>query len=360
VGGALYHLHTDHLGSATLTTDTGGNRVGELRYTPYGVTRYEWGSTPTDRRYTGQPWEGFGLYDYGARMYSPSLGRFISADPIVPEPRNPQDLNRYAYVRNNPLGYVDPTGHFSEEELLKHGVFYGPRQMAACQAEEFGCAEWYWVLRAAEEGDWIEAWWGFWRGFESGGMVKARGQFRVRQGMLLLILESGASYQVYYGGLRGLEKPEVTAHPMGLTLEKPGSVRVGGVESLRRHVRRIEGGEHPIYEGDYWEVSVGGYFGFGGHFSARVDRFGRIYAGLNVGLGGGRVGGSITQGHLLQDYDPDPAQLDRALGGFQVALQGGYYVGGSISATDLGPIPVQYGFATRGIALSFGYTWRVR
>ncbi len=112
VGGALYFLHGDHLGSATLTTDINGNRVGELRYTPYGVTRYEWGSTPTNRRYTGQSWEGFGLYDYGARMYSPSLGRWISADTIVPDPLNPQSLNRYSYVYNRPLVYIDRDGHF--------------------------------------------------------------------------------------------------------------------------------------------------------------------------------------------------------------------------------------------------------
>jgi hypothetical protein len=37
----LSFLHGDHLGSATLTTDIHGNRIGELRYTPYGVTRYE-------------------------------------------------------------------------------------------------------------------------------------------------------------------------------------------------------------------------------------------------------------------------------------------------------------------------------
>jgi RHS repeat-associated protein len=111
VGGALYFLHGDHLGSATLATDAGGSRVGELRYTPYGVTRYEWGSTPTNRRYTGQPWEGIGLYDYGARMYSPSLGRWISADTIVPDTLNPQSLNRYAYVYNRPLVYIDREGH---------------------------------------------------------------------------------------------------------------------------------------------------------------------------------------------------------------------------------------------------------
>ena len=48
---------------------------------------------------------------YGARFYSPRLGRFIQPDTIVPEPGNPQALNRYAYVNNNPLRYTDPTGH---------------------------------------------------------------------------------------------------------------------------------------------------------------------------------------------------------------------------------------------------------
>jgi hypothetical protein len=77
-------------------------------------------------------------------------------------------------------------------------------------------------------------------------------------------------------------------------------------------------------------------------------------------LGGGKWGFSIAQGHLVQDYDPDPAQLDRVLGGWQVAIQGGYYAGGSISAVDFGPIPVQYGFTWPGWAFSLGYAWRVR
>jgi RHS repeat-associated protein len=68
---------------------------------------------PTDHRFTGQRWEqGLGLYDYNARWYHPALGRFVSADTFVLNPNDPQSLNRYAYVRGNPLRYVDPTGHF--------------------------------------------------------------------------------------------------------------------------------------------------------------------------------------------------------------------------------------------------------
>jgi hypothetical protein len=46
----------------------------------------------------------------GARWYDPSIGRFVQPDTIIPDLYNPQDLNRYAYVRNNPLRYTDPSG----------------------------------------------------------------------------------------------------------------------------------------------------------------------------------------------------------------------------------------------------------
>ena len=53
------------------------------------------------------------MYFYNARYYDGTLGRFLSADTIVPSPANPQSLNRYAYTLNNPLRYTDPTGHIA-------------------------------------------------------------------------------------------------------------------------------------------------------------------------------------------------------------------------------------------------------
>jgi RHS repeat-associated protein len=52
-----------------------------------------------------------GLVYMNARYYDPEIGRFLSPDTIVPDALNPQSLNRYSYVANNPLSNVDPTGH---------------------------------------------------------------------------------------------------------------------------------------------------------------------------------------------------------------------------------------------------------
>jgi RHS repeat-associated protein len=53
--------------------------------------------------------EGFDLMFYNARWYDPSLGRFAQADTIVPG--GVQGLDRYAYVNNSPINYIDPSGH---------------------------------------------------------------------------------------------------------------------------------------------------------------------------------------------------------------------------------------------------------
>ncbi len=111
-GNAPSYLLGDHLGSTSITANSSGGKVAELRYHPWGGTRFTDGATPTARRFTGQVEDvAIGLYFYNARYYDPTLGRFLQADSIVPSPANPQSLNRYSYVLNSPLRYIDPTGH---------------------------------------------------------------------------------------------------------------------------------------------------------------------------------------------------------------------------------------------------------
>jgi RHS repeat-associated protein len=114
VGSTLYYMLKDHLGSASVLTNTSGSIVtsADVRYYPFGEARFSTTPMFTDKLFTGQrEITGLGIYHYGARFYSPKLGRFLSADTIVPGYANPQNLNRFSYVINNPLRYTDPSGH---------------------------------------------------------------------------------------------------------------------------------------------------------------------------------------------------------------------------------------------------------
>ncbi len=110
-GGVLTYMLTDHLGSTSLITNATGNVLSETRYSAWGEVRYQAGTMSTGYTYTGQysNTADFGLMYYNARWYDPALGRFAQADSIVPA--GVQGYDRYAYVRNNPLRYTDPSGH---------------------------------------------------------------------------------------------------------------------------------------------------------------------------------------------------------------------------------------------------------
>jgi len=121
----LYYTYTDHLGSVAAMSYSGGTyRANSLaRYDPFGNHRTlpGWSINPgiSDRGFTGHvhdntgpyPTQNVGLIYMNARYYLPEIGRFISADTIVPEPGNPQGFNRYAYALNSPVNFTDPSGH---------------------------------------------------------------------------------------------------------------------------------------------------------------------------------------------------------------------------------------------------------
>jgi len=110
--GLLYYVHSDHLGGTNILSDVAGNEAGAVRYHAFGRTRVETGTMPMDKKFTGQTLDdSTGLYFYGARYYDCWLSLFVQPDSIVPQPGNPQSLNRYSYGYNNPVKYSDPTGH---------------------------------------------------------------------------------------------------------------------------------------------------------------------------------------------------------------------------------------------------------
>jgi RHS repeat-associated protein len=109
---AISYYHQDHLGSSSVITDQDGQLVQHLEYLPFGKTQVSTGTDTVSHKFTGKELDAStGLYYYGARYYDPEIGRFITPDTIVQAPYNPQTLNRYSYCNNNPINYVDPTGH---------------------------------------------------------------------------------------------------------------------------------------------------------------------------------------------------------------------------------------------------------
>ena len=118
----IAYVHTDLLGSIDALTDSGTGQIitnESFSYDEFGQPRAaDWSegnavqSALTTRGYTGHEMEnGLGLVNMNARLFDPQLGRFMTADPIIANPYNPQSLNRYSYVLNNPFRYTDPTGN---------------------------------------------------------------------------------------------------------------------------------------------------------------------------------------------------------------------------------------------------------
>ncbi|GAB1255821.1 hypothetical protein NBRC116494_03230 [Aurantivibrio plasticivorans] len=119
----MLYTHTDHLGSINVITNEDGEIDSGKDFDPFGGYRHlDWSAISaaptwlkqaqtTSRGFTGhEQLDDVGLIHMNGRVYDPLLGRFISPDVVVQAPHFSQSYNRYAYVWNNPVSMIDPTG----------------------------------------------------------------------------------------------------------------------------------------------------------------------------------------------------------------------------------------------------------
>ncbi|TVX92191.1 RHS repeat-associated core domain-containing protein [Paenibacillus agilis] len=117
----LQYYQLNGHGDVVAIVDEAGKKLNEYRYDIWGLPLEERETVPNILKYSGEYWDKTtGLQYLRARWYDPSIGRFISEDTYEGELGNPLSLNLYTYVANNPLLYIDPSGHrYKSYDLLE-------------------------------------------------------------------------------------------------------------------------------------------------------------------------------------------------------------------------------------------------
>ena len=98
---------TGALGSTLALTDSSGAVQTQYSFGPFGLTTSTGAASSSTFQYTGRENDGTGMYYYRARYYNPTLGRFISEDPLQ---FGGGDIDFYEYVGDDPIGSTDPSG----------------------------------------------------------------------------------------------------------------------------------------------------------------------------------------------------------------------------------------------------------
>lgn len=124
--GDPYFYLCDALGSPVKIIDKQSNIVKDETFKAFGEQLTSSGTFTNTHRFTGKEYEASGIYYFGARYYDPTLGRFLTPDPLGKFAKNdPRTINPFVYCSNNPLKYIDPDGLWQIQ--VRDGVMYAYR-----------------------------------------------------------------------------------------------------------------------------------------------------------------------------------------------------------------------------------------
>ncbi len=242
---ARFYPLTDQQGSVRFLTDSSGNVVRSYTYTPYGTaTTTTSSASTTPYQYTNENFDSeTGLTYLRARYYDPTVGRFISRDPVRGTLDNPITQDPYIYGASNPTTYTDPSGEFvplliigglALAAFLTNPMIESPCAVMNPTPEDFA--------RAEQAGQFF-----FVAGFATPGGMQAKGfNLVIKHGHAIQHLIEGFTAEIIDAAIRR-DVIEKGAGALGQTLER--EIQIGG-ETL---IYRI----HTWAEG---QVNVGTYF----------------------------------------------------------------------------------------------------
>jgi RHS repeat-associated protein len=273
---ATHYFISDQLGTAQLEFASGGWPVWQGQFAPYGG-ELNAQKTQNNYKFTGKERDAESGLDYfGARYYSSNMGRWMSPDwaakpEAVPysDLANPQSLNLYGYVNNNPLSKTDPDGHCCLDEFK--AIFYAKGSVGPGVGSEVKLTKYLSAGVSAKAV--LET-----KATSSGAITTAVGEVKggVKVGPADLSVKVSAEAQVLKNGALDPKAPE-----------------------LKTTLPSIGGGSA---EGTPNEISVSGHAGaFGGEVGIDVDKVKELGTAVNQSL-------SDLGGYLRDKVTPDTSQ----------------------------------------------------
>ncbi len=298
-----YYLHRDYLGSILMITDSNGTIKEKRHFDAWGNTvkltdgndialdKFKY----LDRGYTGhEHLQGVNLIHMNGRIYDPKLKRFLSPDNFIQDPTNTQNFNRYSYVLNNPLMYVDPSGETSIDLISvsgencnncgSEGPTWGEQTLIGNLISNA-----YRALEGAQIGNWLEGIWEGVKDLQPGRWIK--GWFKKKKAPLQT-LESNAI---------------LTQDPMAGSSTYMSASYFGGVGSGGGGLG-INGGNYKAWFGKQLGRLLGFNRGTTDGFIAGGASTWNFIKSLGTKQGWKDLGqGFVNLGHLGNQYSPEGA-----------------------------------------------------